>query len=282
MSNGRSSSAINFGNTGLSDFINTNLVDRTNSNDLSFPWSSNIQTNRQQGFSLFSGKYEQSTNGSSSNNIRPTFDPWGLKGNPVIDDNLMQVSTVDHSENLVEPTTSLIPESVQLDIEGGTEVAEEAANVLKTAEIPEAVVEGAESSTPWGLAAIVAQQAGSVVSSSIVSGLQNQQTSDFAQNIQQHGLSTTLNANIIHSQQENTIRNQEVGGQIGSFFGPIGALIGHAVAGYASANSQQLATAGSFQGWVNPQQSNIVASAQTSDDNGTNTQIDNVDTATSS
>lgn len=280
--NGRFTTAVNFGNPGLSDFINTNLANRTNSSDLSFPWSGNIQTNRQQGFSLFSGKYEPSGNDIANDNTRSTFDPWGLKGNPIIDDNLMQISTVDHSEDLVDPQNSIIPESTQLEIEGGTEVAEEAADVLKGAEIPEAIAEGAEASTPWGLAAIVAQQAGSAVSSSIVSGLQNQQTADFSQNIQQHGLSTVLNADIIRSQQENTIRNQEVGGQIGSFFGPIGALIGHAVAGYASANSQQLATAGSFQGWVNPQQSNIVASAQTSNDNGVNTQIDNVDTAANS
>lgn len=274
--NGRNSSAVNFGDTGLSNFINTNLVNRTNSNDLWFPWNSSVQASSNYN-GLFSGK-TTSNDILAVDNSRSVQDLWGFQGNPIIDDDLLKTSDVDHSEPNVEPETGLQPATQSLEITGGTEVAEEAADVLKAAEIPEAIAEGAEASTPWGLAAIVAQQVGNVTSNAITSGLQNQSSTDFAQNIQQHGLNTSLNADIIRSQQQNTIRNQEVGGQIGSFFGPLGALIGHAIAGFSVANQSQLATAGSFQGWVNPEQSNIVASAQTSNDNGQNTQVDNVDT----
>lgn len=278
--NGRNSSTVNFGDTGLSNFIDTNLANRTNSNDLWFPWNSSIQANSNYNGS-FSGK-TASNDILAADNSRSFQDPWGLQGNSIIDDDLLKTSDVDHSEPNVEPESGLQPTTQSLEISGGTEVAEEAADVLKAAEVPEAIAEGAEASTPWGLAAIVAQQVGNVTSNAITSGLQNQSSTDFTQNIQQHGLNTSLNADIIRSQQQNTIRNQEVGGQIGSFFGPLGALIGHAIAGFSVANQSQLATAGSFQGWVNPEQSNIVASAQTSNDNGQNTQIDNVDTTNAS
>ena len=128
---------------------------------------------------------------------------------------------------------------------------------------------------------MVNQQLGQATSQAIVKGLQNQSATDYAQNINSHGLNVGLNASIIQSQQENTIRNQETGGLIGSFFGPIGALIGHAVAGYASQNMDQLKTASSFDGMINPQQSNIVSSMTTTGDPGTQTQIDNVDTGSS-
>lgn len=125
---------------------------------------------------------------------------------------------------------------------------------------------------------MVNQQLGEVTSKAITTELQNQSSSDYAQNLNQHGLNVGLNASIIQAQQQNTIRNQELGGTIGSFFGPIGALIGHAVAGYASVNQDQLKTASSFQGMVNPQQEGIVASQSTAGDLGPQTQVDNVDT----
>jgi len=279
--NGRFTSSVSFGDPGLSNFIDTNLVNRTNSNDLWFPWSNNIQANASQSYAVFSGKSTSpSTDVLANDNYRPPQDPWGFGSNqnPIIDDNELVQSSVDHSLPNPEPVTSSLIGSTSLEISGGTEVADEAATVLDAVKVPEALAEGAESATPWGLAALVAQQLGQVTSQALMTQLQNQSTSDFAQNIQQHGLSTTINADIIRSQQDNTIRNQNLGGTIGSFFGPLGALLGHAIAGYASANPTQLATAGSFQGWINPEQSNIVASAQTSSDNGQDTQVDNVDT----
>lgn len=275
--NGRPTPTIKFGNYGLSDFINSDLAHNTNSDHLSFPWGNNIQAYSNKN-GLFNGKFtSQRSDALATTNTRPSNwreDPWGFigSGNTIIDDNERVQSTVDHSVQPVE------------DLSADAEEGEEAINALEAVKIPEAVAEGAEASTPWGLAAVIAQQLGSVTSQAITAGQENQSANDFASNIQQHGLSTSLNADIIRSQQQQSIRNQEIGGQIGSFFGPLGALIGHAIAGYNSVNQSQLQTAGSFQGWVNPQQTNIVASAQTSQDNGSPNQIDNVDTtnATSS
>lgn len=197
-------------------------------------------------------------NRSPSNN-QGYNDPWGVSDSPIIDDD-ERVSSSEEAPR-IESTTA------------DADVAEEAIEGLAEGEAI------ASSSTPWTLAAIVNQQLGEVTSKAITTGLQNQSAYDYAQNIQQHGLNVGLNAGIVQSQQENTIRNQELGGSIGSFFGPIGALIGHAVAGYASVNQDQLKTAGSFQGMVNPLQSGIVASQTTMGDVGQSTQVDNVDTA---
>lgn len=189
---------------------------------------------------------------------RPTInnqgynDPWGVSESPIIDDDERVQSSQEETGNIDS-------------IEEITDTAEEAIEGVETGEAI------ASASTPWTLAAIVNQQLGEVTSKAITTGLQNQSASDFAQNMGQHGLNVGLNAGIIQSQQENTIRNQELGGSIGSFFGPVGALIGHAVAGYASVNQDQLRTAGSFQGMVNPLQSGIVASQSTAGDLGQST-----------
>lgn len=198
-------------------------------------------------------------NRPSSNN-QGYNDPWGVSDSPIIDDDERVQSSRSEDAPGIESTT------------GNSEIAEEAVEGLTEGETI------ASASTPWTLAAIVNQQLGEVTSKAMTTGLQNQSATDYAQNIQQHGLNVGLNAGIIQSQQENTIRNQELGGSIGSFFGPIGALIGHAVAGYASVNQDQLKTAGSFQGMVDPLSSGIVASQTTAGDQGQTTQVDNVDT----
>lgn len=211
---------------------------------------------------------------TDSNAIAPNFtrpvDPWGLAGSPIIDDNPEPDYQENEFSDNFDPTTTTV-ETSEATAEEATELA-----------IPEGIAEASASATPWGLAALVNQQLGQATSQAITSGLQNTVNSNYAQNLNQHGLNVGLNADIIRSQQENTIRNQEVGGTIGSFFGPIGALIGHAVAGYANANPNVLDTAGSFQGWINPQQSNIVASQSTAGDPGVETQQDDVDTSTTS
>jgi len=188
-------------------------------------------------------------------NFEGLSDPWGLKNSPIIDDN-----EIKSSESAVQENSQVeeIPE-----IAGEVEAVEGAAEV-------------AASGTPWTLAAIVNQQLGEVTSRAISTGMQNMSSQNFNSNIQSHGLNVGLNAQLIQSQQEQTIRNQELGGTIGSFFGPIGALIGHAVAGTVQANPGLLNTAGSFQGWINPQQTGIVASATTSGDQGVSEMTDTV------
>lgn len=188
----------------------------------------------------------------SSVNFEGLSDPWGVNNSPVIDDNEIE------------------------SVESNAEKAEEIPEISGTVEAVEGAAEISAASTPWTLAAIVNQQLGQVTSQAISTGMQNMSNQDFNRNIQSHGLNVGLNAQLIQNQQEQTIRNQELGGTIGSFFGPIGALIGHAVAGTVQANPNLLNTAGSFQGWINPQQTGIVASQTTSGDVGISEMADSI------
>lgn len=234
----------NFNSTFLSGNGNDFLTRNNTMQTLGFPsWKS-------------SGKISESASANiwTRSSVNPTgpADPWGLTntGNNIIDDDAI-ASEAEISESV--------------------EAAEEVTGIAEGAEI-------ASSGTPWGFAAIVNQQIGQATSQAISTGMKNQSVADYANNTTSHGLNVGLNASLIQDRQASTIRQQELGGTIGSFFGPVGALIGHAVAGYASVNPQFLDTASSFQGWINPQQTGIVASQSTAGNLGTSTQIDNVDT----
>lgn len=135
----------------------------------------------------------------------------------------------------------------------------------------------AESSTPIGLALLVNQQLGQAVTNTQTSAAEQKITSDFVQNSQQHGLNVGLNASLIQSEQMNTLHNQEIGGNIGSLFGPLGALIGHAVAGVVDANPSNLFTGNSFQGVSNTTDSNVVASQTTASLSGNSVMENNVE-----
>lgn len=149
--------------------------------------------------------------------------------------------------------------------------AEEASTVAESAE---AVAEG---SNPVGLALLVNQQLGSAVNDTINQSFEQQITRDQTQNSQAHGLNVALNTQLVRANQQQTLSNQNLGGTIGSLFGPLGALIGHAIAGTVPAQSNFLDTATSFQGNVNPSLDSIV-NAQTTEQQSSTSQIsDNVD-----
>lgn len=153
--------------------------------------------------------------------------------------------------------------------------------LLPSIEIAEGAVEATEvaadsSAGPMGLALMVNQQIGNALTSGMASSQQVQSNSDYVHNMQQHGLNVGLDASLIMQNQQSTIRNQETAGTIGSLFGPIGALIGHSIAGVVSANPDLLTNSGSFQGAVNASDSNIVASQTTQSLAGDSTLVDNV------
>lgn len=230
--------------------VNTTWMD-TSSSSVGSSWIKPSRLNDEQLANIWN---------NPTNNNTGLNDPWGLSESQVIDDDpgLPPIENISQSDS--------------------TEIAEEVAEAGETAEETLEAVEAASSSTPWGIAAIINQQLGSAVSQANVEGLRQQVNSDYSQNIQQHGLNVGLNADIIRLQQESSISRQMVGGSLGSFLGPFGALIGQAIAGYNSVNQQALQTAGSFGGWVNPLQTNIVASQTTAGDPGQQIQEDNVDT----
>lgn len=151
---------------------------------------------------------------------------------------------------------------------GGT-IAEETGVVAA-----DAVAEGVAG--PVGLALMANQQLGQAVASGMTSAEKTQSSKDLNQNLLQHGLNVDLNAQLIQSNQQATIQNQESGAFIGSMFGPIGALIGHAVAGVVSANPTSFLTANSFVGDVNPTDTGIVAAQSTAAATGQSTMQDNV------
>nr|AXL96891.1 hypothetical protein [Solenopsis invicta virus 2] len=192
------------------------------------------------------------------------FDPWGVKDSPIIDDDERVQSNLE--------TETEIPNEAE---EGLSETVEAVGEVTTGVEAAEAT---AAVSTPWTLLAIANQQLGQAVSTAHVSGLQQQSSADYTANMQSHGLNVGLNADLIREQQSQTISRQQAGGSIGSLLGPLGTLIGQAIAGYNSVNQEDLKTAASFNGYINPQMSNIVASQTTSGDAGQATQVDNVDT----
>lgn len=142
--------------------------------------------------------------------------------------------------------------------------------------IAEASTVGASVAGPLGLALMVNQQLGQAVAQGMSSATETQIASDKTSNLLQHGLNVDLNANMIQANQEATRQNQETGAMIGSMFGPIGALIGHAIAGYVSASPSQFQTASSFNGPVDPTDTGIVATQSTSAMTGQSDMVDNV------
>lgn len=140
-----------------------------------------------------------------------------------------------------------------------------------TPEIEEGIAEGeavASASVPWLAAAMINQQLGSAVNQTMTAKTNEAITNTYSQNLAQHGLNVGLNSAIIRDQQEAVNSSANAGGLFGSLFGPIGALIGHSVAGVVAANPQLLNTANSFQGMYNPSDVNAVASASTADLSG--------------
>lgn len=176
--------------------------------------------------------------------------------------------------------TSIADEDIR-PVDDAEEVLEKAAPESEEAtEAIEAVSAGesiAEGSNPVGLALIVNQQLGQAVNSTMTQGTEQQITSDMVHNSQQNGLNVGLNSQLIRSTQEQTRSNQDLGGTIGSLFGPLGALIGHAIAGTVQPSPNLLNTANSFGGALNPSDTNVVDSASTASLSGQSNLVDNVD-----
>lgn len=265
--NGQSSSTIEFASKYGSNIANPNVSFVPSYSQSGNPWDRGLPTNNNRFWvqpNRLSPDEIKMQGQIAFNSTRPA-DPWGLAGNTIIDDDAGE----SYSENASTGISDLAESSSILDdVSTGIESAEAGAEVA----------EATASATPWGLLAIANQQLGSAVSSAHVSGLQQQSLSDYTTNMQQHGLNVGLNADLIKSNQESSIMRQQTGGSLGSFLGPIGAIVGQAIAGYNSVDQSSLRTAASFDGWVNPQQTGIVASLSTAGDSGESTQVDNVDT----
>lgn len=263
---------------------NSNLSFLSNPMGLSFFGNSNNSANIKN--SIFktdtisdSAASANSTRFSSASNVRSVdLDKlWGIgEDNPIIDDNAVKEQSYLESKTEATDETGDRME----DLETGTGNEAEGGAIDTDITIEEGIAEGAEvasAGTPWGLAALINQQVGASFNNAITTGQENQSSQDFQQNMNQHGVNVSLNANLLQQQQQQTIKADSAGGAIGSIFGPLGVLIGHAVAGTVQANPNLFNTAGSSQGWVNPTDTTASNSASTASLSGQSTMVDNVD-----
>lgn len=153
------------------------------------------------------------------------------------------------------------------------DLARQAAQSTATAETASTVAGGVGSglatgagaiSGPLAIAAMLNQVAGGAVNSVMAGANQSTINSDFLHNIQQHGLNTTLNANIIKQGQETKAASASAFGSAGAALGPIWAALGHALGlGGESVNPETLRNSASFGGAIDASQEGIVASQTT-------------------
>lgn len=203
----------------------------------------------------------------------------GVNFNPTVDGpanpNLNFFGVSDYYNNLRTDWTKIEAKSSENALKGASP-----SNVQSTAgsQLASAGVSSGLStiSGPVGLAAYISQQVGQGINSiqSAETGKQIQQ--DYAKNIQAHGVNVQQGADLVRGQQEAIREKAFQGGSIGSLFGPIGALIGHAIGGLHESNPDLLKTAVSSSGQINPYDTRISASASTAAPSGISTLIDNV------
>lgn len=153
------------------------------------------------------------------------------------------------------------------------DLARQAAQSTATAETVSTVAGGVGSglatgagaiSGPLAIAAMLNQVAGGAVNSVMAGSDQATINKDFLHNVQQHGLNTSLNANIIKQGQETKAASASAFGSAGATLGPIWAALGHALGlGGESVNPDTLRNSASFGGSINASQEGIVASQTT-------------------
>ncbi|UHR49691.1 MAG: hypothetical protein GuPV2_gp2 [Guiyang polycipivirus 2] len=209
---------------------------------------------------------------------------WGIDdNNTVIDDNYNGVRAyVESKQPLNDGTNNTGNEVADAGRFGAEQTNIDELAIESADNLPEIskgiaeAVEVGESSTPFGIAAIVAQQLGSGLNQALNTSLTNQQSQDYLSNINQHGVNVSLNADLIKNAEQQDIDSKSAGGSIGSIVGPLGTLIGRSIAGDVQQAPGYLNTAGSFSGWVNPTDTSISQSASTASPSGDSTMIQSV------
>lgn len=111
---------------------------------------------------------------------------------------------------------------------------------------------------PVGMAAAVSQQIGSGINDAMSASENAQSKTDLMHNLNASSLDAGSHASIIHNSQQADITSRNTAGAIGSLFGPIGALVGHAVGG-VNFDSSLLNTTGSLSGRVNGSDTGVAA-----------------------
>lgn len=169
---------------------------------------------------------------------------------------------------------SEVPAELSEGIEASEETVESSEAAIEATETAEEVAEG---STGIGLAAILNQQLGQATTSFLQSGLNSIINSDFIRNSLQQGIGAQEQANIIKGQEEVNSNKISSISSIGSIIGPLGSLLGQAIGqSVYQPGSSNLATANSFNGMINPQDTGVVQSLNTDAATGETQQVENV------
>lgn len=152
-------------------------------------------------------------------------------------------------------------------------IASNAKNMLASSEAPKAI---RGFSGTLGLGAYVSQQAGQGINNLLTNAETATQRSDYERNIANLNLGGSQSANIIRNEQQKSIDSRNTAGAIGSLFGPVGALVGHALGGksfdYSNLNTFNSITGGK----VNPTDTGIAGSLNASAASGTSNISQNV------
>lgn len=128
---------------------------------------------------------------------------------------------------------------------------------------------------PVGMAAAVSQQIGSGINDAMSASENAQSKSDLIHNLNTSSLDAGGHASIIHNSQQADITSRNTAGAIGSLFGPIGALVGHAVGGIKF-DSSLLNTTGSLSGRVNGSDLGVAAAHSSAAQSGSSDLQNNV------
>lgn len=161
------------------------------------------------------------------------------------------------------------------DAESAARMADEFAEGSEIAEAAEAATTSLAG--PATIAMMVGQQLGSAVSSGVSNIEEQKVTNAMVYNSQLPGIGSGQQTSLIQSNMQQNVNSDRTAMNIGALVaGPLGALIGHAVASaYFSSplSSQSLETAYLFGGRVNPQDTGVAASLSTAAASGVTDQI---------
>lgn len=236
----------------------------SNTNDTFAHW-----TDGNQNLSNLNQTWNQSTNLVSQNNqaMRPA-------PAPVKTGSIAQGATV--APPVATPSTSGVVSPAGA-ITAATATTAEAAGVAnKAADITTGVVqtaEGVASATPVGMIALLNSMAGDATAAGINAANMSNISKNFVSNSMKPGASSTFQAQLIRDRDTAHAGITNAGAKIGGIAGPLGAwfgsLIANAIQDSGPKNDyEDFKTAYSFDGRVNPQDTNLVGSATTNDLSG--------------
>lgn len=129
---------------------------------------------------------------------------------------------------------------------------------------------------PVAMAAQAAQQIGQGIGSTLKANDEGKMNADYQKNSQVASVANSQNASLIRNAQQDTINKNYNAAMIGSMFGPLGALAGHFVSSLANSQDRPVFGVNSFSGTVDPTDSGVNRSLNTSAPSGNSEMVDSI------